>query len=1055
MTAGQLQLGTSISGRLKGGERHSYELPLPAGHYAEVVLEQQGIDVALKLLDPRGNTATESDHPTGPDGLERVMAIAQEVDASYRVEVCSLDPGVAPGAYRLWIGHLRPATERDHQGLAGRQVFARSEVLRRQGTTEARRQAIGQYREALKIFRATEDLRSQAETLHRLGGVYRDLGENAAARDAYREAVPLFRLLEDRLWEGLVLSQLSAVELLAKNSSAALQVAEEAWQALRNVDNPARQATALNTLGNVRQRVGEVQLALDAYTEARDLARQGGNVTEEANALFGKGLLLTYQGKLSSALDNLEQALALYEQSESERNAAGARNRIAAIYYRRGELEKAGAVFEEVLAVRRRTGDRRGEAITLSSLGTVQLQMGRLPEALASYHRALELYRKSQDRNGEAGALANLGRFFQQQGDFRKALGYHLAASEVFEQTRSERDRVSSLYNIALAHHSLGANEEAEDSLERVFEQVEVLRAKTPRIDLREEYMASKQHYFDLYVQVLMHLHEEDPAAGFDQRALEIHERRRSRALLDLLRTSGVDLRARVEPDLLEREQALQAELLAMEQALDAEPPRSAERRDLEIEQRRLLGELATVRGRMHIRDPRFVERSGQHTLSFGEIQRRGLDATSDLLVYSLGDKTSTLWWVSGSGAMSSHVLPPRAVLEDLAEEVLEAWSSLASWRRRKGLERSMELSRLLLGPIEQHLKHQRLVIIADGALQALPFTALPLPGEDNIDQRPRRLIENHEVVHLPSMSSLMALREGLRDRPLAPLRLAVIADPVFSPEDSRFDTGGEGSRSAEESDPLRSLTTLGITEPERLPHTEEEALSILKLVPEGQRLGAQGFDATRELVLSGELRRYRVLHMATHGLLNDTQPELSGLMFSLLDRNGRPIPGFVPVHEIYGLELWAELVVLSACRTGSGKKVRGEGLVGMTQGFFHAGSPRLVVSLWDVSDESTSQLMRRFYRHIFGDPAERGTARLLLPSAALRAAQLSMLREEDFSHPYHWAGFIFQGDWQGKAGAGDLPLEPAETSAPPDEHDHDMPLPGTEYPSDGRGGGQ
>jgi CHAT domain-containing protein len=164
-------------------------------------------------------------------------------------------------------------------------------------------------------------------------------------------------------------------------------------------------------------------------------------------------------------------------------------------------------------------------------------------------------------------------------------------------------------------------------------------------------------------------------------------------------------------------------------------------------------------------------------------------------------------------------------------------------------------------------------------------------------------------------------------------------------------------------------------------------------------------FAASREAVLSGFLHRFRFIHFATHAVLDTAYPELSGLVLSLVDREGRPQNGFLRAHEISDLDLAADLVVLSACRTALGEEIRGEGLVGLTRAFVEAGAERVLVSLWQVDDRATAEIMRHMYREMVQEG--------LPPAAALRRSQLTLWRETDWRAPYYWAGFVVQGDWR------------------------------------------
>ncbi len=284
----------------------------------------------------------------------------------------------------------------------------------------------------------------------------------------------------------------------------------------------------------------------------------------------------------------------------------------------------------------------------------------------------------------------------------------------------------------------------------------------------------------------------------------------------------------------------------------------------------------------------------------------------------------------------------------------------------------------------------------------------------------------DHEIVNLPSASALVLIRREAAGRRTAPKTLAVLADPVFEAGDPRLAAARKKAspngliasvRSSESSSAAllpselaRSVRSFqsnrsGRDGFDRLAFSNEEAEFITMLAPKSSTLKATGFEANRQLASSGELSRYRIVHFATHGLINSEYPELSGLVLSLVDENGKPQDGFLRMSEIFNLRLPADLVVLSACQTALGKEIKGEGLVGLTRGFMYAGAERVVASLWQVDDQATAQLMRHFYRGMLKDG--------LRPAAALRAAQIEMSRISRWSSPYYWAGFVIQGEWK------------------------------------------
>jgi len=327
--------------------------------------------------------------------------------------------------------------------------------------------------------------------------------------------------------------------------------------------------------------------------------------------------------------------------------------------------------------------------------------------------------------------------------------------------------------------------------------------------------------------------------------------------------------------------------------------------------------------------------------------------------------------------------------------------------------QESARLSQILLGPVANQLGTHRLAIVAEGILQYVPFAALPTPGSGQ-NQTP--LISNHEIVNLPSASTLAVLRNENSFRKLPDRTIAVFADPVFEASDPRVARPRPAlvrARIGSQPAPtvsgnslpqlFRSSTVGGFNVP-RLPFTRQEAETILSFVPEDGRLGVFDFNASRSTAMSPELARYRIVHFATHGILNDDQPELSGLVFSLVDKDGNPQKGLLRLRDIYSLKLSAELVVLSACDTALGKDVKGEGLIGMVRGFMYSGTPRVLASLWKVDDEATAELMKEFYKHLLQEG--------MTPAAALRQAQITQMQKKSRQSPYYWAGFQLQGEW-------------------------------------------
>ena len=1046
--------GTGRGHALASDARHFHPLHLEADQFVDVVVEQQGIDVAVELWTPAGEIALHVDSPIGREGAERLLAVT-ESSGEHRLVVLGAEPGAPAGKYHLLVAAPRPAEPADRLRAQAERLFSQGEDARREGTETSRRAALESYSEALEIFRQSGPLDRQADTLHRLGWTRSLLGENLPARERFSAALELYRQLGERRGAALALNSralanwdLGATEDAMADVRAALLTLRD--PAAPRLDAPSIVAGVLNNLGMLHRRRGEVEDALAAYREGLTLAQSRGDLSQEAQILGNLGRLLISQGKLEVAADRLRESNTILEELGDPRRQGTGLIFLGDVLKRmavqetdparsRTLYDDAEDAYARALELKRQAGDRRGEAVALNSLGTVRLLLGEFETSRKAFEEAGAIYRELDNPRGQALTLFNLGRLHQSRNDPRQALADHQDAAPFLATFDDPQLEGSNRYGMALAHRDLGELEKAQDEVEGLIASVENLRESTDREAMRMAFFATKQQYYELAVDIRMRRHAALLGVDPDQEAVRIEgeshhlteafslaERGRARALLDLLGEDREAIRDDAPSDLLRRERRLQDDLNAAAAARAAVGDGTRTPQDLEIEKRRLRDELDAVRAEIRRSSPR-TALTRPEAADLEQVRKHLVDRHSQWLIYSLGERYSYLLLldpIDSSGGPRRppivHRLPGRADLESAALKANRLLTAHSSHGNQKRIRHLAELSETLLGPIADRLTAPRLVVVAEGALLYLPFAALPKPpaaASDRIGsdwaEPGHEMLRDHELIHLPSASVLRTLRKQLAGRHPAAKQIAVFADPVY-----RSSEGGPGGSNGQIPDDLaRSAADVGLEEPDPLPGTRVEAQAILDLargdaMPSSQNReprvrGFLGFDASKRNALEGGLADYQILHFATHGMLNRSHPELSGLMLSLFDEQGRPQDGFLRLHEIYNLRLNAELVVLSACRTGLGADVRGEGLVGLSRGFMYAGVPRMVVSLWKVGDHSTAELMQRFYWSLL----EAGAP----PATALRAAQLSLLDSDDktLSHPDSWAGFVFQGDWR------------------------------------------
>jgi len=935
----------------------------------------------------------------------------------------------ALAAYRRAVEEWRAAADRPREARA---LYAAAVLARLVDDT---REALKTGEEVLPLWQGLGDRLWEAATWNEIGLDRWQLGATAEARAAFEKAVALQREIGDRYGEGASLGNLCATNLGKGELKAGLACYESALPVLREVKAESLAAFALNNLGRVYDILGEPDQALDRYRQAREGMRATGDRAGEARTLNYIGLLHQELGDNQEALADFGAALEVFRSLDNRRWQAFVLHNLGLVYQGLGEWARAVSAYQEALRLRREVGDRAEEAATLTNLGQVYSALHNSREALECQRKALVLRRESGDRWGEGVALTQLGRAALALGDTPSALTHFDHAIALLEAAGSQAEEAEALrsrgdadlaagqparaleslgealrlaratghraseaqaeYGLARAERGLGHLAAARLHAGTALEIFETLRTRIGNPDLRASYSALRHQAYELDLELLMESHRAEPAAGWDRAALETGERARARTLVELLNEAGVDVREGVDPALLERRTSLLRRLSAKtERALREHPKGEDERAALEQERYAVLRELDAVEAEIRERSPGFAALTQPQPLRAAEIQAL-LDPDTLLLAYALGEERSYLWAVTAD-RIESFELPGRARIEELARRVNEEMSRFDIENRRREAGNAAALGRLLLGPVAGRLGGQRLVIVPDGALQYIPFGALPLPAGKGSGEEagPVLLLERHEVVDLPSASALAVQRRVLAERarrPPAAKRLAVLADPVFDRRDPRVAARGtpQGDSPAFE----------------RLPASRQEAEAIAALAPRGESLVALDFDAALPRVLGDRLSDFRIVHFATHGVIDAERPTLSGLALSMVDSGGRPQEGFLHLHDIYNLRLNADLVVLSGCRTALGKEVRGEGLIGLTRGFQYAGASRVVASLWRVEDLATASLMARFYRGLWIEK--------LPPAAALRAAQLWVSRQRRWRDPYFWAAFVLEGDWR------------------------------------------
>jgi CHAT domain-containing protein len=900
-------------------------------------------------------------------------------------------------------------------------------------------QALGQLQTALKLYTAATNNHGIAATNNELGDLYLRQGQYNVALSHYKLALDGFVLGDKKQAEATAAASLLDSRLANAN------IADDKFNA----------NLMLAKIGDVNFRLRRLADASAAYSQMQVKKPEGAasKTTRRFGGLGGVlGSISTGRVEVAaptSAVVGLLEAkkeLDLYRDSIVYSTYELGMGRIN---YFNNDLEGAKKHFQNAydasgasLAGVAKLGQaRRFRAAARTSLGDVALGQGRLKDAGKLFAEAIKGAQEDKRIDLVWPAQRGLGK------------SLWLQAAEEKDVKKSTTLRESALKNYR-------------DSLVTI----ESLRSGSLRADeARTTFLATTKDVFDETASALAEMALlSSPAAGaaaglqgkgldYAAEAFKVTEQSRSRSLLDLLSETGASITEGIPTDLLKRkqdnlgrQQEIAEELTGISLSADKDKKKPSE---LEDELEKLQTDFDDVENQIRTASPRYASLTAGKPLTLAEVQETVLDEQTALLEYSLGSEASYLWAITKNG-VAIYRLPSRPVLEKLATDLRSQLIPSKLQRRIVGIDvmadsqrglgisatpfaedaaafvtASNALYKAVIDPAASVIGEKRLLVVADGALNYVPFEALvKSPDAADYSSLPY-LVKSNEIIYAPSASVVGAIRQ--QNRSGAGRAMLILADPVFNSNDARArgaaastnsaetrglgiasalsdiaGVAGQDATAAAESAKMQGLPLA------RLAGTRTEAEQIVKLA---KTSGTQAdvwldLDASEGNIESRDISKYRVLHIATHGLLNAERPQFTGLVLSLVGNKSGD--GFLRTDEVFNLRLGSPLVMLSACETGLGKEKRGEGVMGLTRAFMYAGAPTVGVSLWSVADKSTADLMTDFYKRLLA-PTGATSSTGVSASAAMRDAQLAMIAGKKYSAPFYWAPFVLVGDWR------------------------------------------
>ena len=866
---------------------------------------------------------------------------------------------------------------------------------------------------AIQLFTEAADRRASlgdeiflAKSLNNIGLVYREIGDSRKAITYFRDALHHLQGSVDNIltidpkgldfesveYPPLLYDALITIhnlgwsyEVLADVGEAE-RILEQGLALSQYVNNKSIDARFRSTLGRVKYRLGDLQSALEHLDEAlvyfTEMQR---DEIWESHVRQNRALVYLAANANQRAEIELTKALRLRSIDVDPVGRADTFAELAELAILSGDHESAGRYVQQALAI---LDDDTAYSRTKAGLHDIAARLlrfsGNYDSAKERHALAMSLYERAEYARGLAEAKTEYGATLAASGQAEEALAQlksALALAEVVD------DRLLQ-FKIAVSQGRVHLNNKDLDVALKTgiaaLAMSEELRDTIVDPRILREFAARQRAASDVVVGAA--INREDLRL---ESAWRTADDARARYFAGLLRQTNVD-RSRLNDVEQTRYQSLlvmraarieeRSELLAANRASDASL--------VEDELSDIVDQIELLHAKA-----RTPANFASLPVSLESLQAR-LGPGDVVLEYYFGDFSSGVWQISNNDIAYTE-LPPLDAISPLLESVLESVRTVAP-RRDDGLS---ELSRVLLGTLDVVGEDtSRIIVIPDGPLHYLPFSILLDPGSDY----ERLLVESRDVSYLPSVRALLELDSRQETRGEG---IVVLADPVFTGDDKRVasERNDKMSGISEYLDPL--LLQSAAREFPRLAETRKEAARIVAAAHGAGVTTLIGFEANRDAVIGGDLNGFDIIHFATHGKLDPTEPALSGLVLSGVSDAGKPLSMFLPSQDVATLRLRANLVVLSACDTGSGHIIHGEGLVGLSRAFFYAGARQVVSSLWRVPDQSTAELMGYFYEEMLANGQD--------ATKALRLAKVRLRQNRRWRSPYFWAPFVVQGEWR------------------------------------------
>lgn len=845
-------------------------------------------------------------------------------------------------------------------------------------------------KKALNLAREIGNKKSEGIILGNIGVHYGQIGEFQEALKYFNQKLTITKEIGDRGEEAHILTNIGVVTGWLGDFRKSLEWYKKALRIIEELANPVRKGWILGNIGVVYETLADYPKSLNYYHQALKIFKDIKNKENESWMLANIGAVTAKLGNNKEALEYFMRALKIMQETGDKKYEGWVLGTIGAIYKDLGELDDSLEYLKMALDIAREIGDRRLEITHLGNLGSVYQKIGEFDKSANCLNQGLKIAEQIEEKMSEADSLILLGILYRELKNLEKSIDYFNKALIKGNEMSAPRIVWNAEWGLALSYEIENKYYEAIKHFQGAINTVESIRGKLETEEQKIGFLREKVKIYEGLINLLFKLREKDKdsAKEYVQKSFHVAERAKSRAFLDLIAEAKVAPTTGLPAGLESEEKNLQNQLTNIQQKLMDPKIKEAEREKLYNELHAIESKYNDFILELRKKSPRYASLVYPEPYTLDKVQRELLDEKTFIIEFFIGEENSFLWVISKDRILWFDTFPSES---EFFEKIASYQNQISQRRIKLDFHLGKELFDVLLkDALEQIPVASHLIIIPDGLLLRFPFEALV---KELKKEKPRYLLEDFTITYAPSASVLGEIKTLQKEKIDKPIDFFAMGNPIIEEE-------GKVESAAVEF--LRSSGIQLIS----LPYAEEEVFSISDVYKNrGKKTEVYVEEkALEEVVKSGNMDQYKVIHFATHGLIDDKVPTLSGILLAP-SREPEGDDGFLRLNEIFNLNLNTDLVTLSACETALGKETRGEGMIGLTRAFFYAGARSIIASLWMVSDQSTSKLMEDFYRNY---------ATGKKPQEALRLAKLKLLKSEDifYNHPFFWAPFVIIGSY-------------------------------------------